>query len=1003
MGIIDTYLDDLEREIKKHGENTAHFIQIGDFYEMYGVQYADGSYRGNLPRISDLTSLNSSVKKTCVGGDKDNVVYMIGFPMRALDKFLNMMVDQFGWTVVVEKQDEQKSGTSRSILGVFSPGTNVRSYRESNNLVSIYLESSKSQYLNPGQVNLYCGMSSLDCLTGEACLYETYGVYEPNSLSFDEVQKFINVKSPREVLIHNDNLDISDDDLVSILNLDDRHYRINYNMIGQKEKRLDYQTKFFEAVYPIKVQSNIIDHLQLSRKDFARLSFLILLRYINDHASIILHQINEPEIWEHNSQLVLANNSLEQLNVVDNRFMFKRGSTSLIKLLNKASTCMGRRGFKNHLLNPIKNPEEINRRYNLVEEMMDCNGGIPNQDFYLEIEKVLAKIRDIEKIHRKMSMRSIVPYELITLDTSYEAILEIVELIQKSKKTKLVALLPGSSFLTKFKEFIKTYRDTLELDLCTFNTAEKMDVNIFKPGHSKELDEIQETINFNQAIIDGLGNKISKIIGETDKAGNIKDVVYTDFNDRLGTYIYCTSKRYTSFINKMSNMKLNELEWKVVRKRGNERKVKKFNIPIDKLEKKKKSISSKSDNNVIIYCSNIHVASKELRVNNELLRKLLAELFLDQVSKWIDTYNPILKSIVDFVMQLDIVKSCAKVAIQNGYVRPTIKEIDGEGSYVNLKGMRHPIIEKIQTRIPYVPIDISIGKDGLDGMLLFSANACGKSSVMKAVGLSIILAQAGMFVPADKMEYYPYDYLFTRIWNNDNLFKGQSSFAVEIEELKSILKYAGSTSLVLGDELCSGTETVSASAIVAAGIMTLAKKKTNFIFATHLHFLSNNSHLQKLTNVKNFHLTVRYDEANQKLIYDRVLKPGAGPSIYGLEVCKAIGLDKEFMDLAHQLREEITEDSLESFLGKSSTYNANKFVGLCEVCGNKGEDVHHIKFQCTADLNGMIGKIHKNIENNLVTLCKECHKRVHKKKPKLIINGYVQTTNGIELDYRDKK
>ena len=109
---------------------------------------------------------------------------------------------------------------------------------------------------------------------------------------------------------------------------------------------------------------------------------------------------------------------------------------------------------------------------------------------------------------------------------------------------------------------------------------------------------------------------------------------------------------------------------------------------------------------------------------------------------------------------------------------------------------------------------------------------------MKSVGINIIMAQAGMYVPASKFIYKPYKYLFTRIMNNDNLYAGLSSFEVEMKEFKVILKYANNNSIILGDELASGTNTEDATAIVASGIIELSKRNSNFLFATHLHFLA---------------------------------------------------------------------------------------------------------------------------------------------------------------------
>ena len=146
------------------------------------------------------------------------------------------------------------------------------------------------------------------------------------------------------------------------------------------------------------------------------------------------------------------------------------------------------------------------------------------------------------------------------------------------------------------------------------------------------------------------------------------------------------------------------------------------------------------------------------------------------------------------------------------------------------------MIERIQEGVAgYVANDIDIRKNTHIGMLLYGMNASGKSSYMKSVGLAIVMSQIGCWVPCKEFTHVPLRKLFTRISGNDDYMRGKSSFALEIEELNMILREADSDSIVLGDELCRGTEHVSGTAIVGGGIQTLIEKKVPFVFATHLH------------------------------------------------------------------------------------------------------------------------------------------------------------------------
>jgi DNA mismatch repair protein MutS len=202
---------------------------------------------------------------------------------------------------------------------------------------------------------------------------------------------------------------------------------------------------------------------------------------------------------------------------------------------------------------------------------------------------------------------------------------------------------------------------------------------------------------------------------------------------------------------------------------------------------------------------------------------------------------------------------------------------------------------------------------------------------------------------------------------------------------------------VLGDELCSGTENVSALAIVAAGLKRLSFKKCSFIFTSHLHQLMENTLVQSIENLNVFHLKIIYDVEKDLLIYDRKLEKGSGPPIYGLEVCKAMGLDKEFISLARSVQLEITGSDKNFLSDKQSNYNCDIVMDKCLVCSEKSEHTHHIKEQNMADENNIIGNFHKNTKHNLVPLCESCHHKVHNEN--LRIYGYIQTNEGIKLNY----
>jgi DNA mismatch repair protein MutS len=325
---------------------------------------------------------------------------------------------------------------------------------------------------------------------------------------------------------------------------------------------------------------------------------------------------------------------------------------------------------------------------------------------------------------------------------------------------------------------------------------------------------------------------------------------------------------------------------------------------------------------------------------------------------------------------MDVIHTKASIAKKYKYCKPVL--VESEKSFVDAKQLRHALIEQFQTSELYVANDVSLGRES-DGWLLYGTNAVGKTSLIRALGIAVIMAQAGLYVPCTTFLYKPYRTLFTRILGNDNLFKGLSTFAVEMSELRTILKMSNAHSLILGDELCSGTETQSAISIFVAGIQHLHQRKSSFLFATHLHEITEYEEITSLKTVRMKHMAVVYNKETGQLVYDRKLKDGPGDTMYGLEVCKSLQLPADFMEAAYHIRSKYHSTSLLNL--KTSRYNAHKIVGRCEKCGGTGQEVHHIHFQKEA-VEGFIqtqeSVFHKNHLANLMTVCERCHDEIHK-------------------------
>jgi DNA mismatch repair protein MutS len=353
--------------------------------------------------------------------------------------------------------------------------------------------------------------------------------------------------------------------------------------------------------------------------------------------------------------------------------------------------------------------------------------------------------------------------------------------------------------------------------------------------------------------------------------------------------------------------------------------------------------------------------------------------FLDIMEK--DAYE-VIEFLAEFISRIDVLQSKAYVARTYGYCRPEISTESRDCSYVSAEGLRHCLIEQIQTNELYVANDVEIsGESAYSGILLYGTNAVGKTSLIRAVGVAVILAQSGMYVPCRKFVYSPYRAIFTRILGNDNLFKGLSMFAVEMSELRVILNSADKYSLVLGDELCSGTETESALSIFMSGLMDLHKKRASFLFATHFHEILKFEEMKSLPRVAVKHMAVRYDMETDCLIYDRLLRDGAGNRLYGLEVAKSLHLPEQFIETAYKIRNTYFPEMRGDLASTSTRYNAKKLRGMCELCKTEmATETHHLIEQKLADkITGFIedAGIKKDHAANLAGLCEKCHLKIH--------------------------
>ena len=249
------------------------------------------------------------------------------------------------------------------------------------------------------------------------------------------------------------------------------------------------------------------------------------------------------------------------------------------------------------------------------------------------------------------------------------------------------------------------------------------------------------------------------------------------------------------------------------------------------------------------------------------MRLLIKETFRKCQSDWYIKYAPTLVFASDFLAEIDLSLGNFDVSNRFHYVKPEIISspssteeplLDGSGmiSGIVASNVRHPISERIRSDTVFVANPINIGgisqnyENHIFGAVITGLNGVGKSIYIKSVALAVLMAQSGLFVAAKELKISLYNKLFTRIGNNDNLFRGQSTFYREMLELDTILRNADQNTLVIADELCSGSEQMSAQAILASTIECLSLRNTSNLITTHFHGCLNLPEIGSLNMVK---------------------------------------------------------------------------------------------------------------------------------------------------------
>lgn len=925
---------------QKYGPRTAIFLMVGSFYELYDVQNKEtGETKCNVREIVDYLGIQLSTKKGDFSEEEEGL--FAGFPDYVMHKWAGRLTSA-GWTVVIVDQHKDARGKvkERKVSRILSPSTHIENVPSTDTpyVLTLYFQRSVSQTPE-------FGAGLLDLTTGTTTTYSgvTTGTYD--LWTADDLTQLMSVFQPKEVLIYWRGESPIDTSLFrrqfGISTLVPVHFR-EVETHGAFEKEL-VRMEYLQRIYSIQSLLPARTYLGL-RSDMEEVALLYLLQFVEEHYPSMVRSFHRNQPWIPQSRLICGNHALTQLQMTGSN-----PQETVVGLFDKCITPMGKRSIKERLLSPYSHAHEISIRLEEVAMYMDWS-----DEMTCRLERQMRFMYDLPRLHRKMLCGVITPSEIAGLFQTYHAMYDIM--IHVTKDTCLQApfsLEDWCSYQEVMNRHFSEEKARLSGPECT----------PFQPNTYPEIAE-------KESEIDNLRKELERIRIEMVRKGSVAE-----------DSIRVEEKEKEPFGFKASSITLQQLKKKM------------HELPPGTRIQELKSGGW-------VDCPSLQQLNVKMVKAREdlvqLVRRYLPDACLDITHAGRHQWH-LMES---WISHVDNTQCIGRVSKERGYTQPTIVHSSDtaetvEDSFVEIEKMRHPLVESSASRISYVKHDISLGK-GANGWLVYGMNASGKSTLMKATGICILLAQAGCFVPALRMTLRPFQAIYTRILNQDNLFAGLSSFAVEMSELRDILRNATPQTLVLGDELCSGTESISAQALVGSGIQWLSKHRSKFIFATHLHDLPKQLDLKK-ENVLLMHLHVEYDSHTKKLVYDRSLRPGSGSTLYGLEVARAMDLPFEFIENALENRHRIIGSTTQHD-ASSSTWNSQIVRNRCERCNHSITselEVHHIEARRLAKKGILQDGSSMNDPRNLIVLCKTCHDEVHASEQDTSL-ALQMTSNGPE-------
>lgn len=796
-------------EIKEKNKDSILFFRLGDFYEMF---------------FEDAKLASRELDLTLTGRDcgQEERAPMCGVPFHSCEGYIARLV-QKGYKVAICEQTEDpakaKGLVKRDIVRVITPGTVMESSmldEGKNNFIA-------SSYMSAGVI----GLSFCDISTGELFVTELSG-----EDLFDQLQNQFISYNPREILVGGD--------IISFKGLSSF---IKEKLSASVEMFSDEECEYTTCLQSVSNQFKEEDVSLIKDKAQIVSSIGVLINYLKATQKTGYERITSFEVYFDNQYMNIDFNTRRNLELTQT-MMNKEKKGSLIWLLDKTKTAMGKRLLRYWIEHPLLNLSTILKRQGAVAELV--NDTIQR----MEITDALVGIFDIERLMTKIVYGNSNPRELRSLCSAFENLPKIKSLMSKFESKLMKQLFEDIDELQDIHSLI----DNAIEEEPPFSVREG---GIIKEGYDESLDAVRSDMNNSTSLLANIEAE------QKEKTGIPK--LKVGYNRVFGYYIEVTNsyrdKVPEEYIRKQTltnceryiTQELKDLEGRI-------------------LGAKDRSFAM------------------EYRIFDEIRKKVAENLDrIERTAKAIAT--------------LDVLTSLANVSADNNYTCPEVNLSDK----IILKESRHPVVEVLLSGSPFVPNDVTLDNEENRVAIITGPNMAGKSTYMRQVALIVLMAQIGSFVPAKYAEIGLVDSIFTRVGASDDLASGQSTFMVEMNEVANIVKKATSKSLLILDEIGRGTSTFDGMSIARAVLEYVVDKKklgAKALFATHYHELTVMENL--LSGVKNYNIAVK--KRGDDITFLRRIVPGGADDSYGIEVAKLAGLPDWIIKRAKQILKELTSN-----------------------------------------------------------------------------------------------